>query len=243
MKRNLEDLIYPSICELCESPLSQGRALCASCSAKLPRVSHPFCDVCGENFQGQIDGAFECPNCKDISFYFEFASAALDRSEKALELVHRLKYGHQIHLAKELGLLAVEALQDKRFTAAMEEGWPLVPVPLHPSRQMERFFNQAEELALFISKESGLPVMNLLKRVVRTITQTRLSRKERMDNLKNAFAIKKPWLFQNKRKPSDLPGVILVDDVFTTGSTVDACAKVLHKAGVKRIVVLTALRG
>ena len=82
-----------------------------------------------------------------------------------------------------------------------------------------------------------------LKRVRKTETQTRLTRKQRMENLKKAFEVRTTW---NKKKPVALtgaPGVILVDDVFTTGSTVDACAKVLRKAGVKRVAVLTVLRG
>jgi len=237
------DWIYPPICEVCGCGLSKGRALCESCFADLPRIVSPFCGVCGESFQGQIDGAFDCPNCKEVSFNFEFALAALDRSDEALELVHRLKYGRELHLAGELGRLASRALDDRRFSVAIAEKWPLVPVPLHLSRHRERQFNQAEEISLSISKEAELPVGNLLKRVRRTVTQTRLSRKQRMDNLKGAFAIRRGWFTKNPITSLEASGVILVDDVFTTGSTVDACAKVLRKAGVKRVAVLTVLRG
>lgn len=237
------DWIYPPICEICGCGLSKGRALCESCSADLPKIVSPFCDVCGESFRGQIDGGFDCPNCHKVSFNFEFALAALDQSDEALELVHRLKYGREIHLAGELGRLASRALQDRRFAAALAENWPLVPVPLHRSRQRERQFNQAEEISFSISKATGLPVHNLLKRVRRTVTQTRLSRKQRMDNLKGAFAIRSGWFTKNPIASLDAPGVILVDDVFTTGSTVDACAKVLRKAGVGRVAVLTVMRG
>lgn len=237
------DWVYPPLCELCSCGLSKGRALCEECSADLPRIAAPFCDVCGESFQGQIDGSFECPNCKEISFHFEFALAALDRSDRALDLVYRLKYGREIHLAKELGKLAAEVLRDGRFHLAQKESWALVPVPLHRSRQRERMFNQAEEIALAISNETGLTVRNMLKRVRKTGTQTRLSRKQRMENLKHAFMMRDSWFSKKETAPSELPGVILVDDVFTTGSTVDACAKVLRKAGVKRIAVITVLRG
>lgn len=167
----------------------------------------------------------------------------MDRSDDTLELVHRLKYGKEIHLAAELGRLASEKFSDRRLALGREEKWPLVPVPLHRSRQRERQFNQAEEISRAIAEWTGLPVIRLLKRVRRTVTQTRLSRNQRMENLKGAFAIRTRWNMENPVASLEAPGVILVDDVFTTGSTVDACAKVLRKAGVERVAVLTVLRG
>lgn len=190
-----------------------------------------------------MDGPFDCPNCKELSFHFEFAIAAMDRSDNMLELVHRLKYGKEIHLAAELGRLASEAFCDRRLALSRDEKWPLVPVPLHRSRQRDRQFNQAEEISRAIAERADLPIMNLLKRVRRTVTQTRLTRNQRLENLKGAFAIRKRWNMRNPVASIQAPGVILVDDVFTTGSTVDACAKVLRKAGVKHIAVLTVLRG
>jgi competence protein ComFC len=126
---------------------------------------------------------------------------------------------------------------------ALGELWPLVPVPLHRIRQMDRQFNQAEEISRAIAEETGLPVLRLLKRVRKTETQTRLSRRQRMENLKGAFAARKGWGPGNQFASLAVPGVILVDDVFTTGSTVDECAKVLRKAGVGRVAVLTVMRG
>jgi len=240
------DWLYPPICEVCGCGLSGGRALCDPCAEGLPRIVAPFCDVCGESFQGQIDGAFECPNCTEISFHFEFARAAMDRSDEVLELIHRLKYGKEIHLARELGGLACLAFSDRRLAIAREEKWPLVPVPLHWRRKRERQFNQAEEIAKVVGREMGMEVDRKLRRIRKTQTQTRLSRKQRMENLKGAFAMRGRSLFQKMKTPADLaetPGVILVDDVFTTGSTVDACAKVLRKAGVGRVAVLTVVRG
>lgn len=238
------DWVYPPVCALCDCGLSGGKALCESCSDEMPRIAAPFCDVCGEHFQGQIDGEFDCPNCKGLSFHFEFARAAMDRSDGILEMIHRLKYGKEIHLSGDLGRLACGAFStDKRLAVALEEKWPLVPVPLHRRRQMERQFNQAEEISRAIALETGLELVRLLKRVRRTETQTRLSRRQRMENLKGAFAIRKRWGIKNPVASLEAPGVILVDDVFTTGSTVDECAKVLRKAGVGRVVVLTVMRG
>ena len=239
------DWIYPPLCTICGCGLEGGRALCDHCAAGMARIVPPFCDVCGESFRGQIDGAFDCPNCKEQSFHFEFARAAMDRSDETLELVHRLKYGKEIHLARELGILACAAFQDRRLAVALEEKWPLVPVPLHWRRQRDRQFNQAEEIAKILGEEMGLPVVKRLKRIRRTQTQTRLTRRQRMDNLKGAFAIRKSrfWEKGNPIGTGETPGVILVDDVFTTGSTVDECAKVLRKAGARRVAVLTVMRG
>ena len=231
------DWLYPPVCEICGLGLSDGKALCEPCAEDLPRIAPPFCDVCGEHFQGLIDGPFDCPNCKAISFHFEFARAAMDRCNATLELIHRLKYGREIHLGAELGRLACRAFADRRLAVALEEKWPLVPVPLHRSRQMERQFNQAEEIARSIAIETGLPVTRLLKRARRTETQTRLSRKQRMENLRGAFTLRESF------PETPPPGYLLVDDVFTTGSTVDECAKVLRKAGAGRIAVLTVMRG
>jgi len=231
------DWLYPPICEICGLGLSGGNALCKPCAEKLPRITPPFCDVCGEHFHGLIDSFFDCPNCKELSFHFEFARAAMDRSEPTLDLIHRLKYGKEIYLSGELGRLACRAFADRRLAVALEEKWPLVPVPLHRSRQMERQFNQAEEIARIIAMETGLPMLRLLKRVRRTETQTRLSRKQRMDNLRGAFAL------QHAISENSPLGYLLVDDVFTTGSTVDECAKVLRKAGAGRVAVLTVMRG
>ncbi len=242
-RTSLLDWIYPPVCTLCEVALRGDRCLCDSCSDAIPRIVIPFCDVCGESFPGQIEGSFECPNCTGLSFHFEFARAALDRSDEALELIHRLKYGRQIHLARELGRLASEAFTDRRLALVMEDKWPLVPVPLHPSRKRERYFNQAEEIALAVSEETGLAVENRLRRVRKTVTQTRLSRAQRMENLKGAFETRRQGRFLKTEPYPPSPGAILIDDVFTTGSTVDACAKVLKASGVERVAVLTVLRG
>lgn len=240
--RHILEYLYPPACEFCDVSLVGKRGLCNSCADGLGRVRSPFCDVCGEPFTGEIEGSFECPNCTGLSLYFEFARATLKRSDRALDLVHRLKYGRQIDLAEELGKLACESFTDRRLAIALEERWPLIPVPLHASRKRKRYFNQAEELAKVIGSETNLPVLNALRRIRSTTTQTTLTRAQRLDNLKGAFilSLKKSSSSTEKSLPSK---VILVDDVFTTGSTVDACAKVLRKAGVERIAVLTVVRG
>lgn len=236
----LLDLIYPPSCVLCSEGLQDGRSLCAVCRESLPRLTSPFCSVCGEGFDGRIDGEFECPNCRDLSFAFEFARPALFYDERTLGLIHRLKYSREVHMARELGSLAAESFEDPRLDEARSGRWPLVPVPLHRSRFQHRHFNQSAEIARVISVATGLPMLKALKRIRRTETQTRLSRSQRLANLRGAFSLTGAGLKFSAGRPQ---GAVLIDDVFTTGSTVHECARVLRRGGVQKVVVVTVLRG
>lgn len=232
------DLFYPPSCAVCEVLLKDGRTLCESCDRELPRLAEPFCANCGEHFEGRIEGSFVCPNCRGLRFAFEFARPAMVLDARTREMIHGLKYGRQVHLAAELGRLAVEAFVDDRLQVALDEKWPLVPVPLHRSRLEVRHFNQAVEIARPMGRELGLPLVEALKRTRFTVSQTRLTRNQRLENLRGAFEITKA----GERWPQK-SGAVLVDDVLTTGSTVDACAKVLKNAGFKRVFVVTVMRG
>ncbi|MBY0497878.1 MAG: hypothetical protein K2Y23_27025 [Cyanobacteria bacterium] len=144
------------------------------------------------------------------------------------EILHALKYERRRSIAPPLGGLM-------RATAAtlLVDAEVVVPVPLHPRREYQRGFNQADDLA----RHLGVPVMPLLKRVVHTQSQIELPKNQREANVKNAFALSVP----GSRLP--VPGVVvLVDDVSTTGSTLDACARVLKMAGVKEVRAITAAR-
>jgi len=234
------DLLYPPVCAFCESGLAHGRSLCDNCHGDLPRLAEPFCTTCGEMFPGLIDRPFDCPNCHNLTFSFEFARPALERDDRTLDLIHRLKYRREIHLARELGQLASESFQDPRLAPALEEKWPLIPVPLHHKRLRHRHFNQAEEIALVLSGITGLPVIKALHRSRKTETQTLLSRKQRMENLRGAFTVTRNGRNWIGNQPH---GAILIDDVLTTGSTVNECAKTLRQAGFQRVLVVTVMRG
>lgn len=234
------DLLYPPVCAVCSRSLSRGRSLCDDCGDDLPRLVEPFCQSCGEMFHGIIDGDFECPNCHDLSFSFEFARPAMERDDRTLDIIHRLKYSREIHLARELGHLACESFADPRLSPALAEKWPLIPVPLHRKRLRHRHFNQAAEISRTLSQHTDLPVLHALRRTRETDTQTRLTRKKRMENLKGAFAITRRGRKWIEASPG---GAILIDDVLTTGSTVNECAKTLRMAGFRKIFVVTVMRG
>lgn len=234
------DLLYPPVCALCHVGLSDAHALCEACDADLPRLAEPFCEKCGESFQGQIDSNFACPNCRSLKFAFEFARPATLRDDRTLELIHRLKYNRELHLAKELGRLATEAFADARLAPALAEKWPLVPVPLHRKRFQHRHFNQAEEISRVLASRTGLPLLPALLRIRSTEHQTALTRAQRLENLRGAFVVSRT----GHRAIEEFPaGAVLVDDVLTTGSTVDECAKTLRRAGFQRVFVVTVMRG
>ena len=234
------DLLYPPSCAVCEIPLRDGRALCDACHEDLPRLTEPFCQNCGEMFQGRLDGPFTCSNCGRLKFSFEFARPALLKDDRTLAMIHRLKYAREIHLAKDLGRLAAESFRDPRFAEALVEKWPLVPVPLHRTRYQDRGFNQAAEITRELTRQSGLPLVAMLDRIRATGHQTALTRSQRLENLRNAFAVTRRG---NQEIAAKLPGVVLVDDVLTTGSTVDECARTLLRAGLPKVCVVTVMRG
>ncbi len=128
----------------------------------------------------------------------------------------------------------METLDDARITAIPVEAF--VPVPLHKLREREREFNQAAVLAELVAARAGVPILHCLERVRYTTTQTRHDRSERMENLRNAFELS---------ESGDVSGrhLVLVDDVLTTGSTVDECARVLMNAGAASIRAITVARG
>jgi competence protein ComFC len=235
------DLVYPGVCHRCGEGVPGDCSLCGACRAGLPSLREPFCRSCGEEFEGRIGGSFECPNCRDLDFSFEFARPALPNHPVVLELIHDLKYGRRIEIAGELGRLACRAFaDDPRLAAATAGRWPLVPVPLHRRRRLWRYFNQAEEIARALGTGSGLPLCRALLRTRGTSSQTRLSRAQRLKNLKGAFALSNEGAAFAAGKPA---GAVLVDDVFTTGATTDECARVLRRAGVQKVVVVTVMRG
>src|SRR6266545_615464 len=143
------------------------------------------------------------------------------------------KYRRQVHLRRLVARWLCAALDDERLRGRKFD--MIVPVPLHPTRQRERGFNQASLLAELLSARISIPSKPVLKRIRYTTTQTALDRAERMENLHNAFRL---------RKNADVRGlhVLLIDDVLTTGSTLSECARVLKRAGAISVYAATAAR-
>jgi ComF family protein len=150
------------------------------------------------------------------------------------DFIHRFKYWREFRLRHPLASWAAEALEDDRIREQPVDA--LVPVPLFMARERHREFNQAAELARLVGKQAGIPVSDCLQRTRNTTSQVAYDRKLRMENLRNAFRMRHSRGVSGRH-------LVLVDDVLTTGSTLDECALVLLKAGAASVRGITVARG
>jgi ComF family protein len=233
---NFFALFYPEICQICRAEKAAAAAsyICETCRSGIRYIEAPFCDCCGLPFQGDITVAFECANCHDQQLHFRAARAAVELTGPLQEIVHRYKYNHAAWFEPFLANLLITHAQP---VLAQSQWDYIVPIPLHWLKLRERSFNQSLRLARHLSRATGIPVHNrLLKRTQPTSTQTRLSRAERTENVKRAFA------YRGGKKLSG-EKIILLDDVLTTGATASACAKLLVQNGASVVDVWTVARG
>ncbi len=230
------NLFFPAVCQLCGS----GRAtaaegyVCAGCWQNVRFITPPWCDRCGLPYPGDITTAFECSNCRDLDLHFRWARASVVANDFLRGVIHRYKYNRELwfepFLADLLVRPAAPALRGENLAG-------IVPVPLHPVKQREREFNQAERLARALAESLGIPVRtDLVKRVQPTRTQTQLAKHARADNVRRAFAPARPEPLRGER-------LLIIDDVLTTGATTSAVARVLREHGAGEVFVWTLARG
>jgi len=229
-------LLYPEVCQLCEKECAQIRdgLVCGKCWSQVRFIRPPFCNRCGLPFQGDLTTTFECSNCREMELYFSSARSAVVAKSVTLEVIHRFKYSHALWFEPFLAdLLVREAAPELQ-----PDNWDfIVPVPLHPLKLREREFNQAERLARHLSRATKIPLKaKILRRISPTLTQTKLKREQRAVNMKNAFAVRPGVTLAGQR-------LVIVDDVFTTGATTNACAQALREAGAGDVCVWTVARG
>lgn len=232
----LLDTLFPPICYLCREylPGTDGVQLCAGCLAKTPPLLSPKCSCCGEPFKTPAGADHLCGACITTPPPFSSARAALLFEGSSRELIHQFKYGKRVLLRRPLGLLAAAHLDDfaRDFKAEL-----IVPVPLHSKRLRQRGFNQAILLGEIFSQRWGVPLSrNNLRRIRWTEPQVNLGAAERAANVKGAFAVSRAEEIAGLR-------ILLVDDVYTTGSTVKECCRVLRKGGAAEVAVVTIARG
>ena len=226
-------LLYPPVCAICGENVRGGEYLCNRCEAKVVRIVAPFCQKCSEPFQGSITSEFTCANCAHRTIYFEAAVSAYRGRGIVREIIHEFKYGRQIHLRHLVARWLQAALDDERIRGSRFD--IIAPVPLHATRLRERGFNQASLLAASLSAKTSIASKRVLQRIRYTTTQTALDRSERMENLHNAFRLRKNANVRGLR-------VLLIDDVLTTGSTLSECARILKRAGALSVHAATAAR-
>jgi ComF family protein len=226
-------VIYPPTCIACGAATGEAHTLCAKCWSEMRFIERPFCERLGTPFAVDLGIQLLSPAAIADPPVFQRARAVGRYDDVARALVHRLKYGDRLELAKALG-----AMMARAGTELLADADVIVPVPLHRTRLWWRRFNQAMALSAVVSRGSGVPCDPfLLARVKRTTSQVGLTRHQRGENLQGAFRVPvdaKPRL-KGKR-------VLLVDDVVTTGATANAASRALLRGGAVAVDVLAFAR-
>jgi ComF family protein len=228
--RLARDVALPTLCLSCRAPIT-GEGLCAACWARVSFIARPYCERLGTPFT--LDGGEGQLSMEAIAHppAYHRARAVVRYDDVARALVHALKYHDRMDLAPAMGRWMARAGEDLFDGADV-----LIPVPLHWRRGWSRRYNQSGSLAKVIGAERGMPVLHrALRRNRRTAQQMGLSRTERATNVRGAFRVADSDAVAGKR-------VILVDDVLTTGATIEACTAALTRAGAARVDVLVFAR-
>lgn len=245
-KEALLFLLFPRRCPVCEKirtfpksiePLTNlcSFFICKDCFDKLSFIEGALCTRCGRKLASSASAL--CPSCKNKKRTFDSGAALFDHDDAAKKIIYDFKFHQQKDHADLLGFLLALRMKER-----LQDWNPevIIPVPLHKKRLRERGFNQAlllaQTLSFWLKKACGflIPVdACALQRVRKTQLQKTLHPKERMQNVKDAFALQEHSPFPYKR-------VLLVDDIFTTGATLDACAKTLKAGGCEQVFFLTA---
>lgn len=227
--KKIRDLIFPVFCLSCKK---EGEVVCSACLKKVKSEPQFFCPSC---YQNNLKGE-TCLNCLVDSFLDGAFSLGVYKNKVLQAALVDYKYNFNQDAQVIFKQLIADWVQKnpKVVQDFFEQKMLLIPVPLHSSRLWERGFNQAEQLAKILAEETNCSYQNdWLVRFKKTSRQVGLGRGERQQNLSGAFKVKKNLAGET---------IILIDDVFTTGSTLQECAKVLKQAGAKKVLALALLR-
>lgn len=220
--QSITGLLYPNLCAVCGTPLVGGEeVMCTGCSYRMPKTRNwhdPENDV-AKIFWGRVRLQHAC-----AYLYFR-------KGSRYQKLLHKLKYAGRKEIGRYLGQQFAHELT---AVVPFKDISAIVPVPLHPKKQKKRGYNQSEWISLGLSDVLNLPVVNdILKRAVYTETQTRKGRMERWENVSNVFEV------DNQNGLPEGAHILLVDDVVTTGATLEACAQALVEKGNYRVSIAT----
>lgn len=231
--RGLIGIVYPPSCIACQAATGEAQALCPACWRGIGFIERPYCERLGTPFAVDLGNGLLSPAAIADPPVFARARAVCRFDGTARELVHRLKYGDRVELSLTLGRMMTQAGRELTSDTDL-----VLPVHLHRTRLWRRRFNQAAALAQVVARETGLPLAaKALTRIRRTRQQVGLTRAQRAENLQGAFhvPVTARGLVEGRR-------VLLVDDVLTTGATVNAASRALLRAGASAVDVLTFAR-
>lgn len=237
----LIDLIYPPRCAICQKFLWKNRTkkdqeeflFCQPCFDGFTEITSPLCLICGRPFAAEVEEDHLCEDCLRKKPFYEVVRAPYLYEGGLMEAIHQFKYAGKSHLVNSLGPLLTSFA---RRWLNKTDGYLMMPVPLHPKRLRERGFNQSLLLARYAAPPLGVELDFLsLRRIRYTQPQTGLSTNERRKNVRRAFEV-------TDKKAAKGRTILLVDDVTTTGNTLNECARVLKRAGAKEVLCLTLAR-
>ena len=226
---------FPRTCFVCgrDLPWQETAPLCAACAAGLAKPGPLICQRCGAVLKSGGAHCYACRGSQARQYKCRIIRSAFVFNPSSRALVHALKYARADYLAHYMG-----TLMERQFAQYPElaEADILVPVPLFPKRGRKRGYNQSELLARSLGRQIGLPVnTTALARVRNTVSQTTLGRKGRLQNMSGAFKTMRPQEVKGKV-------VLLIDDVATTGATLEGCAQALRAADAKKVLAYTFAR-
>jgi len=232
----LAAVVFPAPCRICEETLVTASRVpvCTACLDKLQPLTGPHCARCGRPFASEVAAAGAqplCQLCRRGVYDFDSAHSFTTYDDHAMKAVVLLKYHRVAPLAGWFAARLAELVRREKIVADV-----VVPVPLHRARQRQRGYNQAELIARPLAKLLGLPLQPVL--LVRTkprLEKHRLTRKERWSSVKGAYRTREGTRIDKHR-------VLLVDDVVTTGATLDACSRALRIAGAAGVIGVTVAR-
>ncbi len=235
-------LLYPPVCPLCDSTLPMGESgrLCDECRKKIVPISEPACFRCGRQL---TDASAEyCRQCEKRSFRFKRGFSVFNYEGEAKELILKLKYKGRKDIAR---FFANEAF-DIYGSRLLEYGFDaVIPVPIHKKRLVKRGYNQAQAIAEALAEKLNTECLeDMLVRNRQTEVQKSLSAGERFLNLMNAFSVNRDlaqiYACKLEKEKRTLKRVLLVDDIYTTGSTLECCTLALLDAGIREVYFLCA---
>lgn len=228
-KKLISRLLYPQHikCIFCgdEIRIQNAYDVCEKCNKTLPRILNNFCPRCGQPHPKAGSGL--CLSCTGTNYYFEQTRSSLKFEDNTQKAIHKFKYARYKFLAHPFAEFLFDTLQSNDWEIDL-----IAYVPLYPTREKSRGYNQSKLLAEELSRLTSIPVFDNIVRLKDTPTQTHLSRRERQKNVEDCFKVNCKSQVKDKN-------ILLIDDVFTTGSTCDAISKELKKHYANKIYVLT----
>ncbi|MBN8818806.1 MAG: ComF family protein [Sphingomonas sp.] len=227
--RPLLDYALPPRCSACGVIVAEPGTLCATCWSSIAFIGEPICDTCGRDLPAMAGSGALCGACLASPPPYDRARGVMRYGEVARTMAHRLKYARRLSLARVMAAHVARLVSEQGRMDGL-----LVPVPLHRWRIWSRGFNQSALIAAQVARLTGLPIeRDLLRRVRNTPPLHGLGARDRVRTVRGAFS-----LAPRARPKLEGRTIILIDDIWTTGATATACARLLRRAGARRVEVL-----